>query len=806
MKWGGRSGGASCILIPADREEDLLGRRIWYVLPAIAVLLGVAAVLAVTHLRVRAAASRLPERGSVTEVVAGCPAQVEISIDGRGMPHVYSGSETALWFGNGYLHARERFFQMELARRSGAGRLAEVFGATALESDRKMRTLRLAATARRQSALLSLEEQRVIEAYTAGVNAALERFGRWIAPEIWLLGVDPEPWRVEDTLTIGLLVQLDLSWAMGEELKRAVELARFGRDRATDLWGWTPAQARAWIPPGEVVNQPRRDYEPITPAMSGFGSNSWAVSAERSATNRPLLANDPHLGVQMPGSFFAIHLHGPRTHVAGASIAGTPGVIIGHTEDVAWGLTLAMVDDQDLFVLALDDAGTRELIDGRWHDLRTVAEDIVVRWQETPVLLKVRLSQHGPVVREQQGETLALSWTGYHGPGMAAALVGMNRAGSAAEVANAWRGIAGPAMNLVAADTGGHILHKVVGFAPDRGRGAGRLPAPGSDPRWAWSGSLKIAAEPRLNPVENLIATANHDLFGEGDFPERDRIPGEFAPPWRVRKIRSALAARSDWTVAEFAKLQGDVVSGRAIAVLRQLRPEFEERNSPAAENLMAWDARMESDSSAATLFSAFMLALERAVGGDEALRDGLEWNPLGPERLLRLLAGGIDQSWWDDVGSSIEETRGEILDRVLEELDRMGPLERWGDAHQVVFNHPLDRLPSVGKLVSDSWSRGPFAVAGDNVTVNAMYWSRRRPFAVTSIPAMRFVTDVGNWDDTILVLPIGQSGRPWSRHYSDQISSWLNVEPARFPFSREAVDGATEARLELVPAPAGDS
>jgi penicillin amidase len=783
-----------------------MGRRIWYVLPAIAVLLVVAVVLAVTHLRVRAAASRLPERGSVAEVVAGCPARIAISIDGRGIPYVTSDSETALWFGNGYLHARERFFQMELARRSGAGRLAEAFGAVALENDLKMRTLRLAATARRQSAMLSLEEKRVLDAYTAGVNAALDRFGRWIAPEIWLLGVDPEPWRVEDSLTIGLMVQLDLSWAMGEELKRAVELSRLGRDRATDLWGWTPAQARAWIPPGEVVSQPRRDYEPITPAMGGFGSNSWAVSAERSATNRPLLANDPHLGVQMPGSFFAIHLHGPRTHVAGASIAGAPGVVIGHTEDVAWGLTLALIDDQDLFVLALDDAGTRELIDGRWHDLRTVAEDIVVRWQETPVLLKVRLSRHGPVVREQRGETLALSWTGYQGPGIAAAIVRMNRAESVAEVSEAWRGIPGPAMNLVAADTGGRILHEVVGSIPDRGRGAGRLPAPGSDPRWAWSGSLDVAAASRLDPSEEFVASANHDVFGEGDFPERDRVPGEFAPPWRVRRIRSALAARSDWTVDDFAELQGDVVSGRAIAVLRQLRPELEGKASPTVEELMTWDARMESGSSAATLFSAFMLSLEQAVGGDEALRDGLEWNPLGPERLLRLLAGGIDQAWWDDVTSSDQETRAEILDRVLEELDRSGDHGPWGQAHEVAFNHPLGGLPSVGKLVSDSWSRGPFAVAGDNVTVNATYWSRRRPFSVTSIPAMRFVTDVGNWDDTILVLPVGQSGRPWSRHYSDQISSWLDVEPVRFPFSREAIERVTEARLELVPAPAGKS
>ena len=781
-------------------------RRAWFILLAIAVLLGVVAVLALTHLRMRAGSSRLPERGFVTENVVGCPARVQVLLDERGIPHVESASESAIWFSLGYLHARERFFQMELGRRAGAGRLAEIFGQSALDNDRKMRTLRLAASARRQSALLSPEERRVLEHYAAGVNAAVNRFGKWIAPESWLLGVEPEPWQIEDSLTIGLLLQLDLSWAMGEELKRAVEMARLGRERAVDLWGWTRTQARAWIPPGEGVSQPRRDYEPMTPAMGGLGSNSWAVSSTRSAVGRPLLANDPHLGVQMPGSFFAVHLRGPRTHVAGATIAGIPGVIIGHTENVAWGLTLAMVDDQDLFMVTLDDAGTRELIDGRWQSLRIVTEDISVRWQDAPVLLKVRFSRHGPLVREQRGKTLALSWTGFQGPSMASAILGMNRARSVDEAGDAWDRVLGPAMNLVAADSSGHILHRVVGWVPDRGLGAGRLPSPGSDSRWAWSGFRKLEAKSRMDPPNGFVAVANHDIFGEGDFPERERFPGEFAPPWRVRRLRQALAARSDWTVEDFSDLQGDVVSGRAIAVLRQLRPEFEEHRGISAEELMAWDAKMEVGSTATTLYSSFMLELEAAVGGDEAERDGLDWNPLGQERLLRLLAGGLDESWWNDVATPGNQTRSDILDRVLSELDGRGSQESWGEVHQVIFDHPLTGLSFVRRLASNSWSRGPFAVAGGNTTINGNYWSERRPFAVNAIPAMRFVTDVGNWDDTVLVLPVGQSGRPWSRHYSNQISSWLNVEAVRFPFNREAVEAAATVRIELFPTPDKES
>ncbi len=776
-------------------------RRAWFLMLASCVMLLLIVVLGLAHLRTRASSSRLPERGSFSQKVPGCPARVEIAFDGRGIPHLTSGSESALWFSQGYLHARDRFFQMEMARRMATGRLAELFGEVALDNDRKMRILRLGASARRQAALLTADEKTVLRHYVAGVSAALSEYGKWIAPEIWLLGVEPEPWRIEDSLAIGLLMQLNLSWAMGEELQRALELSRLGRSRAVELWGWSPNEARAWIPPGETVKHPFRDHEPITPPLGGMGSNCWTLAPDRTASGLPLLANDPHLDVQMPGTFYAIQLRGPRVNVAGGSIAGVPGVIVGHTDDVAWGLTLSMLDDQDLFMLTLDDSGGRELVDGRWQPLRTVTEDIIVRWQPTPELIKIRLSVHGPLVREQRDEALALAWTALHGSSLLPAILGMNRAVTVNDVADAWVGVMGPSMNVIAADRSGHILHHVVGRAPDRGRGAGRLPAPGSDSRWAWKGFRRMRDNPRrLDPDDGFLASANHDLFTEGDYPDRERFAGEFEPPWRVRRIRGALAARRDWTVDDCVVLQNDVVSGRAIAVLKQLRPEFEVLDGPTVESLKSWDGKMEVGSSAATLFSRLMLNLSEAVGSDEADRDGLGASPLGPEELLRLLVGGLDKEWWDDVGTVGEETRAEILRRVIDDLDGLDRPQPWGEVHQVFFEHPLTWIPGVGRMASDSWSRGPFRAAGDNVTVNAHYWSASQPFNVSSIPAMRFVTEVGNWDETVLVLPVGQSGRPWSAHYADQVETWLEGGTPRFPFSRDAVERSAVAWLELLP------
>ncbi len=776
-------------------------RRGWFLVLSLGVAMLLLLVLGLAHLRARVAASRLPDRGRSTRAIEGCPAVVEILFDGRGAPHVYSGSDSALWFAQGYLHARDRFFQMDLTRRKANGRLAELFGTRALDDDRKMRVLRLAASARRQSALLTAYQRRVLEMYASGVNAALEQYGSWIAPEVWLLGIAPEPWTVEDSLVGGVLMQLDQSWAMGKELQRSVELSRLGRDRAVDIWGWTPAEARAWIPPGEPVTQAQREHEPITAPTGGLGSDAWVIAPQRSASGLPLLAVDPHFGVQIPATFYPIHLSGPGMEVAGASLPGMPGVIIGHTQNVAWGLTLSTMDDQDLFVLTLNDGGDRELIDGRWRPLRTVTEKIVVRWQPEPVLVKVRLSVHGPLVREQHGDSLALAWSGLSGPSLLPAVLGMNRAQTAAAAAESWESVIGPSMNLLVADTDGTILHQVVGRVPERVRGAGRLPAPGSDSRWAWKGFLPMSANPRrVNPPDGFLASANHDLFAEGDYSPSQSFPADFAPPWRVRRIRSALAMNDRWTVAGCLALQGDVVSSQAIAVLRLVRSELEKDGGATARELMQWDGKMAVDSPAATRFSRFLLELEDAVGGDEAKRLSLARTPFGREEIIRLLAGGLDESWWDDVSQPGRQKRSDILAAVLDRLDRETEARPWGEVHQVLFAHPLGWLPGLGAPLAATWNRGPFPVGGDCETINTEYWSREQPFSVTAIPAMRFVTEVGNWDATVLGLPTGQSGRPWSGFYSDQIGSWLRGEAAAFPFSRQAVEDASIARLQLLP------
>ena len=751
--------------------------------------------------RLRAAASRLPERGHVSEAVSGCPGKVEIRLDRRGIGHVSADDDRAMWFAQGYLHARDRFFQMELSRRVASGRLAELVGPTALASDRKMRIWRLTSTAMRQLVELETHERRALDSYTAGVNAALDRFGRWIAPEIWVLGVTPEPWRPEDSLKIGGLFGIRLSWAMGMEIERSVQLAKMGTARALDLWGWSPEEASRWIPPGQPIATPIRSEEAIVPPIDIMGSNAWAIAPARSKTGRALLANDPHLGVQVPGVWYASHLRSPGFHVAGLSIPGAPGVVIGHTDRVAWGLTNAMIDDQDLFVLTLDGAGDRELIEGNWQPLRTVTEQIKVRWQPDPVLVKIRISERGPLVRDGAREVLALSRTGRSGASALRAVLGMNRARSSEEVAAAWEGVLGPALDVVAADVDGHISRTIVGAAPRRARGAGRLPSPGVDSQWAWQGFVALADTLVIeDPSAGFVATANHDPFAEGDFPATAAVPGEFDAPWRIRRIRRAIESNDGWDVPGCLELQGDIVSDLALAAVKQLWPDLSQHGGATAGRLLEWDGRMDADAPEPHMFARLMLGLAREIGEDEAFRDGLEATPIDATTILRLLAGGLDESWWDDVRTAGAEDRQSIIRRVLDGLDEDRVEAPWGQVHQVQFVHGFRDFPTLGRLVGHSWSRGPFPVPGDSMTVNAHYWQIGAPFTVMAIPTARFVADVGSWDNSVLVLPPGQSGRPWSSHYADQIRPWLQANGQSFPYSETAVEREAVARMTLVP------
>ena len=434
-----------------------MSRRVafWWLAAAAAALVLLDGYLATV--RLRSGRVRLPERGTATASVGGLEAAVEVVLDGHGIPHVRARRADDLWLVQGYLEAHERFLQMELGRRAASGRLAELFGPEALPEDIRTLTLRVAATARRQLALLDRPEAAALASYAAGVNAALAEHGSELAPELSLLGVEPEPWQVEDSLAIAVLWQLETTQAAAEELERAVLLTRLGRTRAVDLWGWSPLEVERWFPPIQYSPLPAAADEVLQPVAATPPSSAFAIAPARAEGGRPLLGASLQGTPSLPAGWCLVDLSAPGLHVAGASLPGVPGVWVGHTDQVAWALTPALVDDQDLYALTVDGARGRELVDRQWQPLRTVTERIAVRGRELPELLKVRISERGPVVRDSSREVLALSWTGYSGESAAVAALRMARAGSVAAVTAAWEGVGGVSLHLVAADLSGRV-------------------------------------------------------------------------------------------------------------------------------------------------------------------------------------------------------------------------------------------------------------------------------------------------------------------------------------------------------------
>ncbi len=768
---------------------------LFFVLPVVT-LLAVALVLGW-----RAAARSLRPDADEVFVVGGLTAPVAIAYDRWGVPHVQAASLADACFAQGWVHARDRFFQLELARRAAAGRLAEILGEAALPSDVRCRRWGLPATAAAQAARLDGETVLAISAYAAGVNAAVARFGAaGLAPELALLGVPVAAWAVQDTVGIGLLLERSLTWAAEEELRRAAELRAFGAERAVALWGWSREEQAAWLP--ELSAVAALPPEALRPPPAG-GSNNWAVSGRLSASGFPLLASDPHVGIANPATWYEVHLRLPGLAVAGASLPGTPGVVIGHNEALAWGITMSMLDDQDLFRLTLSPDGKSELVDGQWHALELREETIPVRGRGVPERLQVAVSRFGPVVRQEGGEALALAWTALRGGSPLPCFLRLARAESVEAGAWAFADCEAPGMNLVMADRHGRIRWQVVGLVPRRGRGAGRLPLSGTDSAAAWQGWQPFERNPyRQDPERGFVASANHDPFAEGDF-EGPAFPAEFAPPWRIRTIKRALAARQGWDVAGFVALQNDVSNPEAEALLELLAPTLDAIGTAPARQLRAWDGRMGADSREALLWAEFLRELQRRVGGDEAARAGVAASPLGGSQLLRLVAGGLDQRWWDDVSTEAVESAREVVAAALAAAAARAGNRRWGERHRLLFAHPLGGVPLLGGLLN----RGPYPAPGAAPCLNATaYRAAGDSFDVVWLPSLRFVADLADWDRAVFTLPLGQSGHFLSRHAADQVADWLAGRAHPMAWSPAAVAAATVARSELRPPAAAPS
>ncbi|MBL8805977.1 MAG: penicillin acylase family protein [Rhodospirillales bacterium] len=743
-----------------------------------------------------------------TARVAGLQGPVDIVRDAFGVPHVWAEDERDLWFTLGYLHAQDRLVQLEFTRLIGQGRLAEAVGPRALPLDRLNRVLGLAREARRSYALAEPRARAQMDAYAAGANASLAARGAlgWPVEFLWL-GHRPERWEGWHTLLWGELMGLTLNAGWRDALVRARLGERLTPVLFQALWpqdGGPLAAAPADAPLAKLAGTL---LEALPVAQAG-ASNEWVVAGSRTASGKPILANDPHLNLGSPGIWYLVRLEAPGALYAGATAPGAPALVLGHNGRVAWGFTTTNAGAADIYVERVDpqDAG-RYLAPGGSRPFETREEILQVRGAR-PETLTVRATRHGAVISDVdalarastgEGQVLALALPYMFAPDRTAqALMNVNRAKNAAEAAAATRDWLGPVQNMVYADVSGTIGQRTVGAIPLRAGAPSPLPYRGWAEDSGWTGFVPFESMPaREDPADGRLLNANERIVGpEWPF----HLGYGFDPTYRARRIAELLDSRAKQDTAFHAALQADALSlfaREAIAAAASLAPADLRARAELAR-LRQWDGRMDATHPEPLVFAAWMRELTRRTleiaAGDmagELMRER-------PRLVLDVLAG---TSAWCGAAGCAQLAEHALVAAVEWIAARHGsdPAKwRWGSEHRAPFENPLyARLPFLGELLSPD-----VPTNGDYYTVSrgsGRMSDPARPFAHVHGAGFRAVYDLADLDASLFVAAPGQSGDPLSPHWGDMARFWAEGRLLRFARVRAEL-GADARSLRLLP------
>ncbi len=708
----------------------------------------------------------------------GLSAPVHVALDADGIPRIDAATALDGAAALGFLHARDRMFQMDLMRRSASGRLSEIAGAATVRLDRTMRTLGLRRRAEADLPALDADTRAMLDAYARGVNAWIERRGRFAAPEFIALGA-PEPWTPVDSLLWGKTMALYLSGNWRQELVRASLLTRLPPERVRALW---PAQDATPAPDAKLGALATR-LAALVPAFPepfthpDTASNEWAVDAAHSTTGAPLLAGDPHLGYSMPGIWYLARIKTPDTVLAGATAPGVPFLVMGHNGRIAWTFTTTGADTQDVFVETPMPGGGYATPEGP-RPFTTLQETIRIRGApDLPIT--IRETRHGPVLSDlddnPDGPVLAVAMVNLApGDSAASGLLALNRARTFADAGPASVLIASPVQNLLVADRGGIALF-TTGRIPIRRAGDGTIPVPGADGQHDWTGFASGAALPRIvDPPSGHIVNANERTAPPG-FPVF--LGQDWFGDWRARRIRALLDTRTTHSVASLAQMQVDSLSSFAQAVLPTLlktRPA-DAPSRAAIAALQRWDGAMRIDRAQPALFNNWMRRFEAALLD----RDQLPPGAMGQQADVIARALGPDGATW--CGTACDALLTTTLAAAAADFDIDA---RWGDLHQAEFAHPLlGRLPLIGALFT--WS---IEQPGDDSTV---FRGSIRRTGWTSVhgPSYRGVYDLADLDRSVFALAPGQSGHPLRDAAGGLLRRWKDGTTVKLGPTAKAVE-----------------
>jgi penicillin amidase len=756
----------------------------------------------------------------------GPKAEIRIVRDRFAVPHITATSRHDGLFALGYVHAQDRMWQMEFQRRIGQGRLSEFAGDVTLKTDIFLRTMGFYKAAEATLAKLDQRTRDDLQAYADGVNAWLVGRDSLLPPEFHILGVTPEPWRPADTVVWLKMMAMNLSGNWTSEALRARIAARLGADLMRQLWPEYPAdapialedQASLWQTPG--IDK-LMDVWPAGP--TGLGSNNWVIDGGLSATGKPMLANDPHLGLQAPSVWYFAHVDDGDDATIGATLPGVPFIVLGRNRHIAWGFTNTAPDVQDLIIEEFNpDDPDQYLTESGWESVIT-REEVIRISGAADHRLTVRSTRHGPILFDA---TTSTQGDGYLGKGQAVAIrwhvldddefsiragLGTAAARTVDEFIEVMRDFHGAQQNMVVADVSGNIGFVAAGRVPiraDQSEWQGMLPGKGWDPLSRRTGFIPFDELPQVvNPATGYVITANNRITGPA-YPHF--ITNEWAQPFRAQRIRDLLTARTAHTIDSFREMQGDQVSlmvREFLPLMLQFEPADQELKQVIAD-LRMWDGNSSADRTEPTIFSAWYREFARQVLVDQA---GPEFQRLWAPRpgffrnVLNRRNGA--EAWCDDTATDTVEDCAAILERSLSlaiaELEQRYGTDRddwvWGPIHTALSDHnPLTNVPFVRDFFDLK-----VPVGGDSFTINVAHGRMRdakSPFQTHSAASLRAIYDLDDLDRSIYVHSTGQSGNPMSPHYADMTERWRRVDYVPMSMRKEDIEPGAIGTLILLP------
>jgi len=710
--------------------------------------------------------------GTIVAIVAN---KVTVSFGAIGEPHIHAANEDDLLFAQGYLTAQERMWQMDALRRLSGGDLSEIIGTAALESDQEVRRLRMRRVAEEAYVTLPAEDRAALAAYTRGVNAYIDSHRGRFPLEFTVLGYDPQPWSVVDGILIGLHMFRNLTTTYPDELLKQNMLAGGNPAKVNFLF---PVRTGRELPPGPLLAA-GAEVQP--------GSNAWAIAGVHTASGKPLVSNDMHLEFSIPGIWYLVHLEAPGLNAAGVSLPGVPGVIGGHNERIAWGVTNLHYDVQDLYIEKFDDRTGRYEFRGQVLQARLERELIRVK-DARPVELVNWVTVHGPA-RAEGRQRLALRWVAAEPGSFQFPFIELNRARNWQEFTKAISRFPGPPQNFVYGDVDGNIGYHAAGRLPIRKNYAGDVPVDGASGNFEWQGFIPFDQLPAsYNPPDGLIVTANQNPFPP-DYPYT--VNGNFASHYRSRQIRDMLSGRKALRPQDTLAVQKDVYSAFSRYLAQAVVQAYERRGkgraylAEAVGLLRAWNGQMDKDHPepliASLVFQYFRKAVAEAASPGKGSVYETQMAPAVIENLLRARPAG----WFSDYDEALLRSFADGLDEGGRMQGR--DVKKWvyGKYLELAITHPIGhRLPLVAKY----FDVGPVWMSGSSTSVKQT--TRRLG------PSMRMNADLGDWDRSLMNLPIGESGHVLSGHYKDQWDAYY--DGTSFPMQFKKVE--VKSVLEFLP------